>query len=106
MRFGVLGPLAVWTDAGTPVRVPETKVRTLLAVLLTRPGRPVPVDRLIDALWGDRPPRNPVGTLQARVSQLRKALEDGEPGGRGLVAARPPGYVIDAGPEAVDAVFA
>ncbi|MCR3745852.1 putative ATPase [Actinomadura glauciflava] len=103
MRFGVLGPLAVWTDAGTPVRVPETKVRTLLAVLLTRPGRPVPVDRLIDALWGDRPPRNPVGTLQARVSQLRKALEDGEPGGRGLVAARPPGYVIDAGPEAVDA---
>ncbi|WP_141580009.1 BTAD domain-containing putative transcriptional regulator [Actinomadura sp. WMMA1423] len=103
MRFGVLGPLAVWTDAGALVRVPEVKVRTLLAVLLAEPGRPVPVDRLIDALWGDRPPRNPVGTLQARVSQLRRALEEGEPGGRGLVAARPPGYVLDAGPEAVDA---
>ncbi|MES9537075.1 BTAD domain-containing putative transcriptional regulator [Actinomadura sp. NPDC000600] len=103
MRFGVLGPLAVWTDAGAPVRVPEAKVRTLLAVLLTEPGRPVPVDRLIDALWGDRPPRNPLGTLQARVSQLRKALEEGEPGGRGLVAARPPGYALDTAPEAVDA---
>ncbi|MGI5206024.1 BTAD domain-containing putative transcriptional regulator [Spirillospora sp. CA-108201] len=104
MRFGVLGPLAVWTDAAAPVRVPETKVRTLLAVLLTRPGRPVSVDLLIDALWGDRPPRNPVGTLQARVSQLRKALEEGEPGGRGLVAASPPGYALDADPETVDAV--
>ncbi|NDU76242.1 AfsR/SARP family transcriptional regulator [Actinomadura sp. DSM 109109] len=103
MRFGVLGPLAVWTDAGAPVRVPETKVRTLLAVLLTRPGHPVSTDRLIDALWGDRPPRNPVGTLQARVSQLRRALDEGEPGGRGLVAARPPGYVLDTAPEAVDA---
>ncbi|MEU9867592.1 BTAD domain-containing putative transcriptional regulator [Actinomadura sp. NPDC048021] len=103
MRFGVLGPLAVWTDGGAPVRVPEAKVRTLLAVLLTRPGEPVSVDRLIDALWGDRPPRNPLGTLQARVSQLRKALEVGEPGGRSLVAARPPGYALDAAPEAVDA---
>jgi predicted ATPase/DNA-binding SARP family transcriptional activator len=103
VRFGVLGPLAVWTDAGAPVRVPEAKVRTLLAVLLTRPGHPVSVDRLIDALWGDRPPRNAIGTLQARVSQLRRALEEGEPGGRGLVAARPPGYALDAGPDAVDA---
>ncbi|WP_307800511.1 BTAD domain-containing putative transcriptional regulator [Actinomadura nitritigenes] len=87
--------------------MPEPKVRTLLAALLTgvltEPGRPVPVDRLIDALWGDRPPRNPVGTLQARVSQLRRVLEDAEPGARALVAARPPGYALDVPPDAVDA---
>ncbi|KAB2386149.1 AfsR/SARP family transcriptional regulator [Actinomadura montaniterrae] len=107
MRFGVLGPLMGWTSGGTPVRVPEPKVRTLLAVLLAgllaEPGRAVPVDRLIDALWGDRPPRNPVGTLQARVSQLRKVLDDAEPGARALVAARPPGYALDLPPDAVDA---
>ncbi|WP_433330350.1 BTAD domain-containing putative transcriptional regulator [Spirillospora sp. CA-294931] len=103
MRFGVLGPLAAWTDDGLPVRVPETKVRALLADLLVSPGRPVPSDRLIEDLWGERPSRNPSGTLQARVSQLRGVLEAAEPGGRGLVAARPPGYALLVDDEAVDA---
>ncbi|MFI0369174.1 BTAD domain-containing putative transcriptional regulator [Actinomadura sp. 1N219] len=109
MRFGVLGPLAVWTsseadgaDHGAGVHVPEPKVRTLLAMLLTEPGRPVSVDRLVDALWGDRPPRNPSGTLQARVSQLRRVLDDAEPGARALLVSRPPGYLIDVPPDAVD----
>ncbi|MGH3240888.1 MAG: BTAD domain-containing putative transcriptional regulator, partial [Spirillospora sp.] len=102
MRFGVLGSLAVWTDGGTAVHVPEPKVRTLLATLLADPGRPVSVDRLVDALWGDRPPRNPSGTLQARVSQLRRVLDDAEPGARALLVARPPGYLIDVPPDAVD----
>ncbi|MFC4911814.1 BTAD domain-containing putative transcriptional regulator [Actinomadura gamaensis] len=94
MRFGVLGPLAVWTDGGEPVRVPEAKVRLLLAVLLAAEGGVVSSDRLVEELWGDRPPRNPLGTLQARVSQLRKALDDAEPGGRALVKSQPPGYVL------------
>ncbi|TDB76241.1 AfsR/SARP family transcriptional regulator [Actinomadura sp. KC216] len=75
----------------------------LLAMLLTDPGRPVSVDRLVDALWGDRPPRNPSGTLQARVSQLRRVLDDAEPGARALLVSRPPGYLIDVAPDAVDA---
>ncbi len=103
MRFGVLGPLAVWTGDGTALRVPETKVRAVLAALLAEPGRTVSADRLVDALWGDRPPRNPAGTLQARVSQLRKVLDDAEPGARALIATRPSGYVLLAEPDAVDA---
>ncbi|KAB2350908.1 BTAD domain-containing putative transcriptional regulator [Actinomadura rudentiformis] len=103
MRFGVLGPLAVWTDDGTRVTIPEAKVRALLADLLTQPGRVASTDRLIDDLWGDRPPRNPLGTLQARVSQLRKALADAEPGGRDLVVSRAPGYLLEVAPDAVDA---
>ncbi len=59
MRFGVLGPLAVWTDAGEPVTIPGAKVRALLADLLVHEGRPVSADRLIDDLWGDDPPGNP-----------------------------------------------
>ncbi|WP_083983598.1 BTAD domain-containing putative transcriptional regulator [Actinomadura hibisca] len=98
MLFGVLGSLAVWTAEGAPVAVPEAKVRALLADLLVTPGRPVPVDRLVEDLWGDRPPRNPTGTLQARVSQLRSALGD-----RSLVVTRPPGYALDVAADAVDA---
>ncbi|WP_199537318.1 hypothetical protein [Spongiactinospora gelatinilytica] len=39
MRFGVLGPLMLWADDGRPVRVPEVKVRALLADLLAHEGR-------------------------------------------------------------------
>ncbi|GAB3870560.1 BTAD domain-containing putative transcriptional regulator [Kibdelosporangium lantanae] len=94
MRFGVLGPLAVWTADGREVRVPEAKVRMLLAALLVAEGSPVSADRLAFDLWGDRPPGNPANTLQTKVSQLRKALEDAEPGGRKLVAYQSPGYVM------------
>lgn len=103
MRFGVLGPLEVWTADGRPVRVPELKVRALLADLLVHRGRPVSADRLIDDLWGTALPNNPLGTLQSKVWQLRRALEDAEPGGRDLVMSRPPGYQLLVEPDAVDA---
>ncbi|MGC4861691.1 BTAD domain-containing putative transcriptional regulator [Micromonospora sp. DT41] len=101
VQFGVLGPLAVTTDAGEPVVVPGTKVRALLADLLTNRNRVVSADRLIDDLWGEEPPANPAGALQVRVSQLRKALNDAEPGARDLVESRPPGYLLRV--DAVDA---
>ncbi|MGX6603800.1 BTAD domain-containing putative transcriptional regulator [Micromonosporaceae bacterium Da 78-11] len=94
MEFGVLGPLAVTTDAGRPVVVPGAKVRMLLADLLTHRNQVVSADRLIDDLWGDDAPANPAGALQVRVSQLRKALADAEPGARDLVESRAPGYLL------------
>ncbi|MEV2277062.1 BTAD domain-containing putative transcriptional regulator [Nocardiopsis sp. NPDC049922] len=102
MRFGVLGPLAVWTDDGEPVRVRDTKVRALLAALLLAEGRMVTVDHLVDALWGDTPPARPAAVLQARVSQLRGVLDRAEPGARALVRYRAPGYLLPA--DDVDAV--
>ncbi|PSL54725.1 putative ATPase [Saccharothrix carnea] len=90
----MLGPLGVWTAGGEAVRVPEAKVRLLLADLLAHEGRPVSADRLAFDLWGDEPPGNPVNTLQTKVSQLRRALEAAEPGGRELVAHGPAGYAL------------
>lgn len=83
----MLGPLAVWTDDGRPIQVTEPRMRALLADLLAHGGGPVSMDRLIHDLWGERPSRNPVGTLQARVSQLRRAL--GDPGS---IVHTPAGY--------------
>ncbi len=103
MYFGVLGPLAVWRADGTAIRIPDRKVRTLLAGLLVQEGRPVSVDQLAEALWRGRPPGNPVNTLQTKVSQLRRALEEAEPGGRDLVVYQPPGYLLRAGHDALDA---
>ncbi|MFF2700315.1 BTAD domain-containing putative transcriptional regulator [Streptomyces cyaneofuscatus] len=100
MRFGVLGPLVVWDGEGREVRVPEAKVRALLADLLADDGGPVSADRLIHDLWGDAPPGRPTGALQAKVSQLRRAI------GRDRVVRQPPGYRLrfDDGGDEVDAV--
>ncbi|GAA4061858.1 BTAD domain-containing putative transcriptional regulator [Nonomuraea soli] len=96
MRFGLLGPLGVWTDDGEPVSVPGLKVRALLADLLLSHGRVVSVDRLVDDLWGEEPPSNPTASLQVRVSQLRKAI------GAELVVSRAPGYLLQS--DAIDVV--
>jgi predicted ATPase/DNA-binding SARP family transcriptional activator len=86
MRFGVLGPLMVRDGEGAPVRIPEAKVRALLADLLVHEGRPVSADRLVHDLWGDDLPGNPANALQAKVSQLRRAL------GRDRVVREANGY--------------
>ncbi|WBQ07835.1 BTAD domain-containing putative transcriptional regulator [Kribbella sp. CA-293567] len=104
MRFGVLGPVTAWTDSGEPVTVPGLKVRALLADLLVHEGRPVPADRLIDDLWGDDLPGNPAGTLSAKVSQLRRAFEDAEPGSRALVVSGPAGYSLKVDSGSYDAL--
>ncbi|WP_433159663.1 BTAD domain-containing putative transcriptional regulator [Kribbella sp. CA-247076] len=104
MRFGVLGPVTAWTDAGEPVTIQGLKVRALLADLLAHEGRPVPADRLIDDLWGSQLPGNPAGTLSAKVSQLRRAFEDAEPGSRALVKSGPAGYSITVDSTSYDAL--
>ncbi|MFJ8232952.1 BTAD domain-containing putative transcriptional regulator [Streptomyces sp. NPDC094448] len=100
--FGILGAVTVWTRDGA-VRVPELKVRTLLAALLVEPGRPVAAHRLIDDLWGDETPGNPQRALQAKASQLRRVLEEAVPGGRALLVSRAPGYQLVPGEGALDA---
>ncbi|MFI6479595.1 BTAD domain-containing putative transcriptional regulator [Nonomuraea sp. NPDC050663] len=100
MRFGVLGPLTVWSADGDQVRIPEAKVRALLADLLVHQGRPVTADRLIDDLWGEHPPGKPAGALRVKVSQLRRVLEEAVPGGREQLAFRQPGYLLEGASDA------
>ncbi|TXS46519.1 AfsR/SARP family transcriptional regulator [Streptomyces sp. uw30] len=104
MEFGVLGPLEVRTAGRRVVRVPEVKVRLLLADLLAHQGQVVPAGRLIEDLWGGSTfTARPTASLQAKVSQLRRALEDAEAGGRELLAHQPPGYVLVIPADALDA---
>ncbi|NEE01101.1 AfsR/SARP family transcriptional regulator [Phytoactinopolyspora halotolerans] len=99
----MLGPLAVWSPDGIPVTIPGLKVRALLADLLVHEGRPVSADRLINDLWAEDYPGNPAGALHAKVSQLRRALDEVEPGARTRVEFGPLGYRLKVPPEEVDA---
>ena len=50
------------------------KARTLIKVLAVARGQPVPVGRLVDCLWPDRPPARPAQQISVLVSRLRSVL--------------------------------
>ncbi len=72
-RFGVLGALVFERD-GQAVPVPSGRQRSLLALLLLARGVPLTRDRLIDELWGERPPPSAVSALHVHLSKLRALL--------------------------------
>jgi DNA-binding SARP family transcriptional activator len=93
--FRILGPLEVW-DRGRPIELPRRKQRALLAFLLLRAGEAVSTDGLIEALWGEQPPRTARASLQNTVAQLRRAL------GPGVVVSDTGGYRLEVVPEQLD----
>ena len=72
-KFQLLGPVEA-VSADGPCALGGPKQRALLAVLLLERGRVVPRDRLVDALWSDRPPSSANGSLQVYVHGLRRTL--------------------------------
>ncbi|HEX7302656.1 AfsR/SARP family transcriptional regulator [Lentzea sp.] len=97
-EYRVLGPLEVLLD-GEPVPVPAGRCHTLLAVLLLRPGRYVPVDELVDRVWDGDPPTADRAhkTLQMVVRRLRVALGEAD-----CVRTRAGGYQAAVEPDQLD----
>jgi predicted ATPase/DNA-binding SARP family transcriptional activator len=74
-RFGVLGPLIFERD-GRSVPLPSGHQRSLLALFLLAGGVPLSRDRVIDELWGERPPATAVSALHVHLSKLRDLVGD------------------------------
>ena len=72
MDFRILGPLEV-VDEGRASPSAGAELRALLAVLLLHANETTS-DRLIDDLWGERPPAGAARAVQVQISRLRKAL--------------------------------
>src|SRR5689334_14906420 len=103
MEFRLLGPVEVWV-AGRPVGLGSVKRRTILAALLLEVNQPVPVDRLIELIWGAEPPQRARNVVQGHLSRIRRILLDAGAEQAGVaVDTRSPGYVLYADPELVDA---
>src|SRR5215216_7915487 len=103
MDFRILGPLEA-LDEGRAIALGGSKQRALLALLLVHANETLSTDRLVDELWGERPPANAAKTVQMQISRLRKALagEAGD-GSAGVVVTRERGYELRLDPDRVDA---
>lgn len=71
--IAILGPLTL-TVSRVPVDRVQSRVRTVLAVLAARSGRPVTRDDLIGALWGGELPQRPEQQLAVALSTARRVL--------------------------------
>jgi DNA-binding SARP family transcriptional activator len=74
-------------------------------VLLVHANQVVPLDRLIEELWGEEQPAQASASLQAYVSHLRRALEPGRPARTPprVLVTQPPGYRLVVAPGDLDA---
>jgi DNA-binding SARP family transcriptional activator len=91
MDVRILGPLEV-SQSEEPLLLASARQRIILAILLLNANRVVPVSRLIDAVWGQDPPRTARGQLQICISAIRRSLS--EIGATGAIVTRHPGYAL------------
>jgi DNA-binding SARP family transcriptional activator/tetratricopeptide (TPR) repeat protein len=93
LNFRLLGEVGAETG-GRPVDVGHARQRAVLAVLLLEVNRPVPLDALIDRVWGEDLPRSPKNAVYGYLSRLRTVAP---------IDRRRGGYVLTADPMTVDA---
>lgn len=96
MDFRILGPLEV-SDGARAVEVPPGQRRAVLIDLLLHANEVVSDDRLIDDVWGERPPPTAPKILQLHISNLRKVL------GADRIARTARGYLLRVEPGELDA---
>jgi predicted ATPase/DNA-binding SARP family transcriptional activator len=96
VRFRVLGPVDLVDADGSTRTIGSTNQRTVLAALLASRAEMVTLDTLIDALWGEAPPRSAVTTLRTYVSRLRAQIGD-------VLITRGHGFALDVPATDVDA---
>jgi DNA-binding SARP family transcriptional activator/ABC-type branched-subunit amino acid transport system substrate-binding protein/streptogramin lyase len=89
VRFCILGPLEV-RNGGAALELGAGRQRALLALLVLHADELVSADRLIDELWGERPPPSSAKVMQGYISQLRRVLP------ADTIVTREPGYLLRA----------
>src|SRR3954471_2292570 len=97
----VLGAVEMVDAAGEVRHVPGRRLQTLFACLVAQAGQVVSVDALVDAVWPDGLPDAPDAALQTQVFRLRQRLRFPD---APTVTTRLPGYVLELGSAAVDAI--
>jgi YVTN family beta-propeller protein len=99
MHFLILGPLEV-RQGGRIVALGGPQQRAVLAILILHANEVVSRDRLIEGLWGERPPKSAGHILESYVSRLRQAL--GANAHAAELVTKTHGYSLQADAEQLD----
>jgi DNA-binding SARP family transcriptional activator len=99
IEFKILGPPELWTGQESVVMSP--RLWSVLAGLLIAPGVPVPVETLIDRVWGEDPPQRANSTIRSYVWRIDRALSQAL-GDMPQVSRRAHGYALEIDPQAID----
>ncbi|CCH29668.1 BTAD domain-containing putative transcriptional regulator [Actinosynnema sp. NPDC047251] len=73
VRFGLLGEVTAHVG-GRPVDLGPARQRCVLAALAVDANRVVPLDTLVERVWGAATPRRGPAALHSYISRLRQAL--------------------------------
>jgi DNA-binding SARP family transcriptional activator len=92
----LLGPVQAQAGRRT-VNIGPPQTRLVLSVLALEVNRLVPVDRLVELIWPESPPRTAEHAVQVGVSRLRRMLGDTE------LVRQGSGYLLRTDPMSVDA---
>ncbi|MFF4490283.1 BTAD domain-containing putative transcriptional regulator [Streptomyces sp. NPDC001544] len=105
MELRILGSIELWTGSAL-ADIGPARQRSILGALLVDPERPVPLESLVDRVWGDRPPAGVRNVVHTYVTRLRRALARASadlPEPIGLVRSSA-GYLVSTDLGAVDLV--
>ncbi|HET9171360.1 MAG TPA: BTAD domain-containing putative transcriptional regulator [Actinospica sp.] len=100
--FRLLGPVRAWRGE-TELEVGPPQQQAVLAVLLLARGAHVSMASMLDALWGERPPKSGAGAVRTYVSRLRQILNAGDAGGGIVIEPIGDGYALRGEQVSVDA---
>ena len=95
MEFRILGAIEVIVD-GRQLALGGPKQRAVLAMLLLHANDVVARDRLVEAVWGERPPAGASRSLDSYISRLRAQL------GAERVVRKAPGHLLRVEPGELD----
>jgi DNA-binding SARP family transcriptional activator len=93
--FRILGPIEAAGDAGA-IKLGGPKQRAVLTILLLNANRVVPVEQIVEDLYGDDSPATAVAQIRDHVSQLRRLFGQKRGGETddSMLETRAPGYVL------------
>jgi DNA-binding SARP family transcriptional activator len=101
-EFRLLGPVEIWVDGSRQEAGPRQR-RLVLAALLADVGRPVPMETLVERVWGNQPPPGARAAVYAHVARIRRLLTDVSGADAGVLRSwGSAGYQLDIDPDLVD----
>jgi DNA-binding SARP family transcriptional activator len=99
VEFRILGPLEI-TAGSDRLDVGGTRQQIVMAMLLLAANQVVPMDRLLEAIYGENPPPTSRSQAQISISLLRRMLT--QHSSTAIITTHAHGYIFETGGEQLD----